>query len=59
MDQNFERFSKLPPGDVFLQLQTIKQELCWLDDTIALTKDQRQLFSDINNRVKDLLGNDR
>jgi len=59
MDQNFKHFSDIPRTEVYQQLQAIKRDLGWLDETIALTKDQRELFVDIKTRVRELLGYNR
>ena len=41
------------------ELYQIRKELCWLDESVALTKDQRQLFCDIKTRVNKILGCNR
>lgn len=41
---------------IYDELHQIKRDLDWLDDSISLTKDQRQIYNDINSRVKKLLG---
>lgn len=56
MEQNFKHFTALEPTEVYKELQAIKRDLGWLDDDIALTKQQREIFCDIKNRVKNLLG---
>ena len=51
--------SKFTLEEIHSELYQIKKDLIWLDSTIALTRDQRQIYNDINNRVKKLLGCNR
>lgn len=51
--------SKFTLEEIHSELYQIKRDLNWLNDTVALTKDQRELWIDINNRVKKLLGCNR
>lgn len=55
-DHNFEEFSKLSHEEIYSDLLKIKQNLCWLDDQISLTKDQWEMFYTIKNSVKHLIG---
>lgn len=47
--------SKFTIQQIYDELYLIKRDLAWLDDSIALTKDQRQIYNDINSRVRKLL----
>lgn len=58
-NDSFEHFSTLTHEEIYNELTRIKYDLCWLDEDICLTKSQRELFVDIKNRVKTMLGNDR
>ena len=45
MDNNLlNKVSQFTIEQIHEELYQIKKELCWLDDSVALTKDQRQLF---------------
>lgn len=58
-NDSFEYFSTLTHEEIYNELYRIRNDLCWLDEDIALTKSQRELFFDIKTRVKRMLGNDR
>lgn len=51
--------SKFTLEEIHSELYQIKKDLIWLDSTIALTRDQRQIYNDINNRINKLLGCNR
>lgn len=51
-----DKVSQFTLEQIYDELYLIKRDLAWLDDTIALTKDQRQIYTDINSRVRKLLG---
>jgi hypothetical protein len=57
--ESFEYFSELTHEELFNEIDRIKNDLCWLDDDICLTKRQRELFVDIKFRVNKMLGNNR
>lgn len=50
------KVSEFTLEQIYDELYQIKRDLDWLDDSISLTKDQRQIYNDINTRVKKLLG---
>jgi len=54
-----DKVSKFTLEEIYSELETIKKDLNWLDDTIHLSKSERQLFNDISFRVKKLLGCNR
>lgn len=56
MNTLMNEVAKYTIEQIYEELYQIKRELSWLDDSLALTKDQRQTFNDINARVKRLLG---
>ena len=57
MENNLlNKVSQFTIQQIYDELYLIKRDLAWLDDSIALTKDQRQIYNDINSRVKKLLG---
>ena len=56
MNTLMNQVAKYTIEQIYEELYQIKRELSWLDDSLALTKDQRQTFNDINARVKKLLG---
>jgi|688.fasta_scaffold17628_6 hypothetical protein len=51
-----DKVSQFTLEQIYDELYQIKRDLDWLDDSISLTKDQRQIYNDINTRVKKLLG---
>lgn len=51
-----DEVSQFTLEQIYDELYYIKRDLAWLDDSISLTKDQRQIYNDINSRVKKLLG---
>nr|QMP83209.1 MAG: hypothetical protein [Caudoviricetes sp.] len=51
-----DKVSQFTLEQIHHELYQIKRDLDWLDDSISLTKDQRQIYNDINTRVKKLLG---
>lgn len=54
-----DKVSKFTLEEIYSELEIIKKDLNWLDDTIHLSKSERQLFNDISFRVKKLLGCNR
>lgn len=55
-EQEFDKFSKFTHEEIYDKLYELKRDLCWLDEDIALTRAQRELFYSIKNRLKTLLG---
>lgn len=57
MENNLlNKVSQFTLEQIYDELYQIKRDLDWLDDSISLTKSQRQIYSDITVRVKKLLG---
>ncbi len=55
-DRMLENLQKFSSEEICEELYKIKNDLTWLQDDIALTTAQRQLFVDICHRVKKMLG---
>jgi hypothetical protein len=55
-DRMLENLQKFSSEEICEELYKIKNDLLWLQDDIALTTSQRQLFVDICHRVKKMLG---
>jgi len=55
-DRMLENLQKFSSEEICEELYKIKNDLLWLQDDIALTSAQRQLFLDICSRVKKMLG---
>lgn len=51
-----DKVTEFTLSQIYDELHLIKKDIDWLNDNISLTNDQRQLFNDINSRVKKLLG---
>jgi hypothetical protein len=51
-----DKVSQFTLEQIYDELYNIKRDLDWLDDSISLTKSQREIYNDINTRVKKLLG---
>ena len=51
-----DEVSQFTLEQIYDELHQIKRDLDWLDDSISLTRSQRQIYNDINSRVKKLLG---
>ncbi len=51
-----DEVSQFTLQQIYDELHQIKRDLDWLDDSISLTRSQRQIYNDINSRVKKLLG---
>lgn len=56
IDHDFEHFSTLTHEEIYKHLLEIKREMCWLENTVSLTMDQWQIFNDVKNNIKSLLG---
>jgi hypothetical protein len=56
MENLINNVTKFTIEQIHEELYHIQKDLNWLDDSIALTNDQRQLYNDIKNRVKKVLG---
>lgn len=52
----FDAVTKFTIEQIHEELYQIKRDLDWLDDNIALTRQQRSTYNDISTRVKKLLG---
>lgn len=51
-----DKVSQFTLEQIYDELYEIKRDLNFLDDSISLTKSQREIYNDINTRVKKLLG---
>ncbi len=51
-----DKVSQFTLEQIYDELYEIKRDLNFLDETISLTKSQRELYNDINSRVRKLLG---
>jgi len=51
-----DKVSHFTLEQIYDELHEIKKDLNFLDESISLTKTQRQIYNDINSRVKKLLG---
>lgn len=51
-----DKVSQFTSEQIYDELYNIKRDLDWLENEISLTNSQRELWVDINKRVKKLLG---
>jgi hypothetical protein len=56
MENLINKVTQFTIEQIHEEMYQIKRDLDWLDSSIALTNDQRQIYNDIKSRVKKVLG---